>query len=225
VLWTVVDASMRLMHPMQPFVTEELWQRMPGRGIIASEPTTIMLAPYPTVASTEIYRDEKAVQAMHQVQAVVESARRLKKQYGINKKCSLFVVAGPECFDSLTKQVRDISTLSKVKATVLTTASAEADLPKYCAVAIVDEYCVVHLPLKGLLDPRKEVEKLKKKLTKVIKEKASLQELLTNDVFRSKASKEVMEKNQNQLVSLQKEESSFRKAITNFESMISLPSK
>ena len=44
VLWTCLDRAMRLFHPFMPFVTEELWQRMPGRGVIKGEPPSIMLA-------------------------------------------------------------------------------------------------------------------------------------------------------------------------------------
>jgi len=47
-LWITIESGLRLLHPMMPFVTEELWQRLPGRGTLGADETeTIMIAPYP----------------------------------------------------------------------------------------------------------------------------------------------------------------------------------
>jgi valyl-tRNA synthetase len=46
-LYLSLDLGLRLLHPLMPFVTEDLWQRLPGRGAMG-EPQSIMLNPYPT---------------------------------------------------------------------------------------------------------------------------------------------------------------------------------
>merc|ERR1712151_1235973 len=58
-LWLCIEMGLRILHPMMPFVTEELWQRLPGRGSLGGdEPESIMLAPYPR--KVETYCDPKA---------------------------------------------------------------------------------------------------------------------------------------------------------------------
>jgi valyl-tRNA synthetase len=51
VLWTCMENAMRLMHPFMPFLTEELWQRMPGRNVIKKQPKSLMLCKYPIAKS------------------------------------------------------------------------------------------------------------------------------------------------------------------------------
>ena len=60
VLWTCLDNAMRLFHPFMPFVTEELWQRLPGRGQIADEPPSIMLARYPAAREDWAFPESRA---------------------------------------------------------------------------------------------------------------------------------------------------------------------
>ena len=69
VLWTCLDRAMRLFHPIMPYVTEELWQRLPGRGSIPDEPPSIMLASYPKPQSYWSYPE--SVEPMALVLATV----------------------------------------------------------------------------------------------------------------------------------------------------------
>lgn len=54
-LWICLDNGLRLLHPIMPFVTEELWQRLPGRGNISTEPS-IVVAEYPSHRQVKFYR-------------------------------------------------------------------------------------------------------------------------------------------------------------------------
>ncbi|HEX2162829.1 MAG TPA: valine--tRNA ligase, partial [Thermoanaerobaculia bacterium] len=76
VLLTVLDRSLRLLHPVMPFLTEELWQRLPGREAI--HPETIALAPYPT--AEEGWRDDEVERRMAALIEVVTRVRALRAE-------------------------------------------------------------------------------------------------------------------------------------------------
>jgi valyl-tRNA synthetase len=92
VLLTVLDRALRLLHPVMPFLTEELWQRLPGHEII--HPETICLAPYPgREAAWESPEVEAGMDALIQV---VSRARALRAELGLapKAKLDLFITAG-----------------------------------------------------------------------------------------------------------------------------------
>ncbi len=89
VLLTVLDRSLRLLHPVMPFLTEELWQRLPGREAI--HPATICLAPYPV--GEEAWRDPVTEERMDVFFQIVAWARNLRAELGIppRDKATLYI--------------------------------------------------------------------------------------------------------------------------------------
>lgn len=79
-LYTALEAGLRLLHPFMPFVTEELWQRLPRRA--GDAPRSIMVAHYPSAAALDC-RDADAEASMARLQAVVKEARAAASAKGL----------------------------------------------------------------------------------------------------------------------------------------------
>ncbi|CAN0320228.1 unnamed protein product, partial [Hapterophycus canaliculatus] len=81
-LYLCLDYGLKLIHPVMPFVTEELWQRLPGRGSMGpDEAKSIMVAPYPL--ADERFADPAAETDMVAVKAAIHAGRSLRSSYGI----------------------------------------------------------------------------------------------------------------------------------------------
>ena len=85
VLLTVLDRALRLLHPVMPFLTEELWQRLPGHEEI--HPETICLAPYPR--REEAWEDDAVEAGMDALTQVVTRVRALRTEMGLTAKAKL----------------------------------------------------------------------------------------------------------------------------------------
>ncbi|KAF9990633.1 hypothetical protein BGZ75_000831 [Mortierella antarctica] len=81
VLQTCFDASLRMMHPFMPFVTEELWQRMLPKT--ASETTSIMTSSFPTGMDLESWRDEAAEKDMEIALGLIQASRSLRQSHQV----------------------------------------------------------------------------------------------------------------------------------------------
>lgn len=140
-----------------PFVSEELFQRLPRADQVAS----ICVASYPTVASSP-WRNETLEKEVDFVQKAARIIRSARSDYNIpNKtKTDAFVV----CTDEASRQI-----IGKFSADLATTAYCgtividAAEIPVGCAILTISGQCVVHLMLKGLIDADKEMVKLQKK--------------------------------------------------------------
>jgi valyl-tRNA synthetase len=84
----VLEGSLRLLHPLMPFVTEELWQRVPRPR---SRKASIAFGPYPTKEETGAARDEEVERRMETLQHVISAARTLRSEYGVDHKADVLV--------------------------------------------------------------------------------------------------------------------------------------
>jgi valyl-tRNA synthetase len=162
-LWVALESGLRLLHPFMPFVTEELWQRLPRRsGDDDAHVASIMLAPYPEFEA-ELARPQLEV-SFDYVQAVVSAARKLRSDYGLalRQKPALFVTVSSDdkraVLASLASEVAALCTSSGVAV-----LPGDAPTPPGCSVAIVDDATTVKMQLAGILDPALEIQKLEKK--------------------------------------------------------------
>jgi len=178
VLWTCLDTGLRLLHPICPFVTEELWQRLPGRGTahLSGEPASIMISQWPTPCPAFACSDGSVDGAMDVVLGAIEGARSLRADHHLTKKPAKFVVvcSTSEAQDALAKQTDDFATLAL--ASSLEVAGAGADLAKLTEgmpLKIVSDAVKVFVDLKsvataggassgGAVDNTLQLKKLKK---------------------------------------------------------------
>ncbi|KAL7568285.1 hypothetical protein ACA910_022622 [Epithemia clementina (nom. ined.)] len=165
-LWLALEGGLRLLHPMMPFVTEELWQRMPGRGTGGeTEPESIMLARYPEHLGD--WKDDTAEASMAETIQIIRACRSLKASYNTpnNKETAVFYLKtkGPTITAAALNQTRDIQTLGKASA-LYVNATPDSELPISAGTLIVDDHLTVLLDLNGLVDSEMELTRLEKTL-------------------------------------------------------------
>mmetsp|Transcript_15795 Transcript_15795/g.28101 ORF Transcript_15795/g.28101 Transcript_15795/m.28101 type:complete len:1122 (+) Transcript_15795:177-3542(+) len=198
-LWYCLDVSLRLMHPVMPFVTEELWQRLPGRPQPA--PESIMIAHYPGAAPVARHaKDEKAaietaaINALGDAEAdsyfdlvniVAGGMRSVAANFGVSsrKDLNFFIKVNDDAAkqDLLTLASSDLAVLGKAASVEL--LSAGATPPLGCASGLPDPVVQVFLQLEGIVDPAKEIERLTGKLTKVETSIASNEKRRNSDLW------------------------------------------
>jgi len=159
-LWVSLETGLRLLHPMMPFVTEELWQRLPGRGTLGEdEPASIMIARYPEV--NESYKNEACEESMAYTMKVVKACRAMRASYNIAHKVQthFFVKVLGAGEAAVRDQVDDIRTLGKASAVDINGTESEI-----VGTVVVDDTLTVLMDVKGLVDYEVEISRLQKHL-------------------------------------------------------------
>ena len=210
-LHVCLERGLQLLHPMMPFLTEELWQRLPGRGLpqraaagAAADPPSIMISSYPLGdARFEAPSVEASFAAF---QAIVRGGRSLRADADIvPSKQAVFAVAVGDAAGraAVEAQRSDICTL--LRASELTTVGSAAAAPEGSSAFVVSDSVSIHLQLKGLVDPVAEVAKLEKKADKVAKEVEGIRRRQAAPSYAEKVPQEVQSSDALQLAALDKQ--------------------
>jgi valyl-tRNA synthetase len=187
VLATVLSSLLRLLHPVIPFVTEELWHRLGGEGLLA-------IAPWP--AADHLATDTDAETAMATIIDVVSAVRRFRSEHSIppSKRCTAYVVVTNAGQASAVDALREeIATLAGLDALEL----SEARAPQPGEQRMVAGGMEIAIPFAGLIDVDAAVAQLDKQIAKLESELTGMQRKLTDDAFTSKAPEAVVEKLRN----------------------------
>ncbi|MGB5475477.1 MAG: valine--tRNA ligase [Thermoanaerobaculia bacterium] len=187
VLLTVLDRSLRLLHPVMPYLTEELWQRLPGREEI--HPATICLAPYPV--AEEAWEDPVTEGRMEVFFQIVAWARNLRAELGVppRDRATLFLdSANAEIFSFLGDLEAMALPLLRLDELRLESPPANAHSDVVAAVAV------------GLVIPEREIsaedrQRLVVEREKLLEQRERTQGLLANEAFLAKAPDKVVEQN------------------------------
>jgi len=176
-------AALKMLHPFMPFITEEIWQRLPGTE------GSIMKAHFPESAAFP--RDERALKEMDFLSGVITAIRNIRGEMNIppSKNVSIVIDAGSrEDEEVLRGNLSYIRTLAKVDE-----VSIGQGLPKpEKSATAVFEQTSVHVQLKGLIDFREEERRVRKEISKLEKELETSQKKLSNRGFLEKAPQEIV---------------------------------
>jgi valyl-tRNA synthetase len=181
-LLTALEGALRLLHPFMPFVTEEIWQRLPNRS-----GRTIMLAPFPGPGS----RDEEAEREMDAISRAIDGARSVRGEVNLppNQKIPLVLFAKDrELFQRHERAFQHLANASEV-----TLRGFDEPRPRQAAVHVEPEV-EVHLPLAGLIDFAAESARVEKEIARTEAELQGLRKRLDNAGFVARAPREVVEK-------------------------------
>jgi len=179
----VLMASLKLLHPFMPYVTEEIWQKLPAAQ------GSIMIARFPE--ASDFMRDEKAVGEMDLLMGLITGVRNIRGEMNIppSRKINIAidVVNGNEK-KVLEDNLDHIRSLANVKD-----ISIDSGIPKPDASATaVFGQNQVHVLLKGLLDFEEEKRRLRKEITKLEKDIGVSNKKLSNKGFLEKAPAEIV---------------------------------
>jgi valyl-tRNA synthetase len=185
VLQEVLSSLLRLLHPFMPFVTEEIWHKLPGAQ------GSIMTAPFPTADPN--LADPAAEGEMTLLMAVITAVRNLRGEMNVPPGAKAPVhLYSPDtaALDALGRHAKSLEILAKVGGLALNPAG---DRPQAAAKAVVAGV-EIYLPLAGLIDFAEEDRRLAKELDKISKELTTAQRKLANEDFMAKAPADVVAK-------------------------------
>jgi len=176
-------AALKLLHPFMPFVTEEIWQKLPGTD------GSIMTASFPE--PSDFSRDEDALKEMHLLMGVIAAIRNIRGEMNIppSKNVNIIIDAKTKQDEEILKRnLAYIQTLAKVDG-----ASIGSDLPKpeKSATAMFEE-TAVHVLLEGLIDFEEEKKRIRKAISKIEKDMEASKKKLSNKGFLEKAPAEIV---------------------------------
>jgi len=185
----VLESFLRLLHPVMPFLTEEIWQRLPGAA------GSIMTAPYPEAREED--RDPEVEESMQLVMDFITSIRNLRTESGIPP--SMRVRATVVCTDgdiraSLERASDQIGRLARLSHFDLARSADGVDSEGSRTVVRGQEVLVA---ADEEVDKGAERARLQKERTKVTAELEKLEKKLGNPQFLEKAPREVVQKNEN----------------------------
>jgi len=178
-LFEVMGAIVRMMHPIMPFLTEEIWHMLPGtEGFVA-------VAPYP--AEDDYAVDETVLDEVATLQEAITEIRRIRGEMEIAMKTPLQVHVGDDALLGLLQaHGKALNDLARCEAHPL------AEPPDPSATAVVRGHKLV-VPLQGVVDIEAELARLDKVIAKVDKDVAQLEKKLGNDNFVSRAPAHVVD--------------------------------
>jgi valyl-tRNA synthetase len=184
-LLMVLKASIKLLHPFMPFVTEEIWQKLGGDG------NSVMINKFPTM--DDDLRDENAEKEMGIIMDVITSIRNIRGEMIISpsKKLKVIVSVPDKEIESVVTSGRDyIVDLGNLEEL---TVCGEIEEPKGAAIGVADSLKVFVL-LEGSIDIAAEKARLEKKIAKIRKNLTVISKKLANRDFKEKAAEAVISK-------------------------------
>ena len=186
VLSHVLEGTLRLLHPFMPFITEEIWQKVPH----GDELKSIMVAQWPE--GDEAYIDGDIEARMTAIMETIKTVRNMRAEVGAapSKKSELILLVGDE--NLRTVFTENQAYLDKLASSEpVTILPAGAGKPENAMAGVVSGV-EIYLPLKGLIDVEKETARLQKEQEKLEKEIKRLNGKLSNEGFLSKAPEQVV---------------------------------
>ncbi len=191
----VLEGSLRLMHPMMPFITEELWQRVPRPK---SRKTSIAFGPYPTQETEQASPDADIDTWMAVLQAVTSAARTLRSEHDIDKKIDVPLrvrSASPEVLSFLRGHAEALRFLVKTKGNPQFEAPGGAREPGTTVSVVPSAHGPIEVlvTLKGLVHPGEERSRIERELKKKRKDLEAIDRKLGASGFVDRAPKEVVD--------------------------------
>jgi valyl-tRNA synthetase len=204
----VIECALRALHPYIPFITEELWQRVPRP---AQHPISIALAAYPTAADGRL--DAVAEQEMALLTAVIGAARTIRSEHEVHPGAQVPLHLRTLDADKIALLERGqvfIKTLVKTDGDPRI-ESPSAERPRGSVLSMAGDVEVI-VVLRGHVDPSKESERIERGLKKIAKDIEGLAKRLNNAAFVSKAPPEVVAEAKEQLQALERQKQRLEEA-------------
>ena len=185
VLWTVLEAGMRLLHPFMPYITEEIWQTIKADG------ETVMLAQYPVADEKLIDKDVE--KSFEYIKELISSLRNIRAEAGISPAKPAKVVIKSSDESELNTIKENYFFITKLGNLESIEYGKDMEKPAQSGFRVTGN-SEVYMILKGLLDIEAEVKKLQAQLDKVTVELEKMNAKLSNEKFTSKAPAHILER-------------------------------
>ncbi|WP_428239621.1 valine--tRNA ligase [Gynuella sp.] len=194
----VLEAILRIAHPIMPFITEEIWLNV--RDLAGQEGDTIMLRSYPVADEARL--DESAEQDIEWIKGVIVGVRNIRGEMQISPVKAIDVILkGDSVVDQqrLQQNSEFLIKLAKLESICWLNEDDEAPLS---STALVGETQVL-VPMAGLIDVAAEQARLQKEITRVTQDLQRTEAKLSNENFLAKAQETVVKKEKEKAADLQ----------------------
>ncbi|CAB3227290.1 unnamed protein product [Arctia plantaginis] len=210
-LYTALEYALKLLSPFMPFVTEELFQRLPRKD---NSCPSICIANYPTDADTP-WRSEELESDVDTVLKMVHLIRSTRTEYNlVNKqKTTVHLVLSQDL------KVEELKSLFRSMQALANSELSDEEPPSGCSILTVSDKIEVHLLLKGLIDPQKEITKLEKKKENLSQTITKLEQAMAAEDYTNKVPAEVQKTNSEKLTQSQGELDRLQSAIETLKLM------
>jgi len=197
-LLEVLETILRLMHPLMPFITEEIWQNVAPRLGISGD--TIMLAQWPEADHDLINGDAEA--EMEWLKSIIVAVRTIRSESNIPPGDELALILGNTVTEDSARVTRHTQALAKLAkvASITIAKPGEEQPPTLSALAGTIE---VMVPMAGVIDVDKELARLAKELDRLTAEQGRLTGKLSNDNFVARAPADVVDKERAKLADIE----------------------
>jgi valyl-tRNA synthetase len=191
-LWFVLERLLRLLHPFMPFITEEIWQALPG-----SKPApSIMLAPYPTPADDCAF--PAAAANMERVMAVISAIRNIRGEMEVPPSREIAVILSCASQESLTLMKHNEGAILSLARVADLAIGRELDQPEDASIQVAGDV-QIFVPLRGIVNVEEEEKRLAKEIARIEKDMDFLAKKLENPSFVERAPADVVEKEREKL--------------------------
>ncbi|QYJ83326.1 valine--tRNA ligase [Shewanella aegiceratis] len=199
-LVTVLEAMQRLLHPMMPYLTETIWQRV--KPLAGVEGDTLMLAEFPVYQADKV--DEAAMADLEWVKQVIVAVRNIRAELNIAPSKPLnALLRSVSAQDKARVEANQtfFATLAKLESM---TILADGDTAPMSTTQLVGEMELL-IPMAGLIDVAAEMARIDKQLEKLVGEAKRIEGKLNNQGFVAKAPEAVIEKERAKLAEFQRD--------------------
>ena len=217
VLRYVLDMSLRLLHPIMPHITEQVWQGLVGTYGLGSDvdmPSALVIAKYPAYSDSLSY--PKEAEEMKLVFETISSLRNVRQSFNIPASATVDVEIRAEgkekdIFGEIEAYIHRLARVNKI-----TYADMNASVPPKSATAVVSASKLI-VPLADLIDLDSEIKRQEKKLEKLLNEKNSLLGRMKNEKFVANAPKELVEQTNARIEEISVQEKTIKDLITSLK--------
>lgn len=184
-IFKVFDATLRLLHPFMPFITEEIWQSLPGEKAASS----IMVAPFPT--PDERFDDEQAADEMELVIEVITALRNIRGEMNVPPGEQIDCILRTRDEENKNRLRRNQFFIRNLARAKNVNIADGVEKPAYSAFAVVRNIDILVPMERSRME--EEARRLQKEIAKVEKDIAFVGKKLSNEQFLAKAPAEVVE--------------------------------
>lgn len=191
-LYTALEGALTMIHPFMPFLTEELWQRLPRRP--GDTTPSIVLATYPT--HSPALDDPESEQAYELLLSISKAIRSLVAEYTIKDSAAIFIQLFDEpSLATCTAELPSIRSLAgKIGASSsISLLEPKAPKPTGCVVAGVGSSAAVFLQVKGKVDMEAEIFKAKDKVEKANEKVKKQRGIVSDEGWKAKVDAKLQE--------------------------------
>ncbi|KAJ2845622.1 valine--tRNA ligase, partial [Coemansia brasiliensis] len=190
-LYTCLDLGLRMLHPFMPFVTEELWQRLPRRANESC--SSICIASFPE--SRADFESSTTDVEFKFVMDIAAAGRSLASRYGIVSGSEFFITnSSNKSYNLILPLISGITAMIS-GSTVSILPPGEA-APAGCVVSSINNEAAIHLLVRGKVDIDQEIGKIKNKITKMTQLKDTVVKKMQTPKYAAAASEKMKQADQ-----------------------------